>query len=170
MSVKHKLLGLDNVSRDGELKSNSTLPFHSLFTLFPPPPLSAGLPTWPTKLCCLGQSKFSHRISLLTHILVWFYLLAAAVVVAPMWQLILAFNYPGFSVDASSEAFWSSAHFLFQTMLLDCCHLNKQFVCWIASETRTAVLPNLTPDGSLLIWIFSSCQTRNNFFSIAIDE
>lgn len=103
MSVKHKLPALDSVSRDGELKSNSTLPFHFLFSLSPSPP-STGLPTWPTKLCCLGRSRFSHRISLPTHIGVWFYLLAA-VVVAPTWNLALAFNNPGFFADASSEAF-----------------------------------------------------------------
>lgn len=148
MSVKHKLLTLNSVSRDGELKSNSTLLFHSLFSLSPPPP-SIGLLAWPTKLCCLGRSKFSHRISLLTHIGVWFYLLAA-VVVAPTWKLILAFNNPGFFVDASFEAFLKLCSFPLPTQrpwLLSLKQAVGLLNC-IFKFLRTVVLPKFKSNGS----------------------
>ena len=172
--LKHELLALDSVSRDGELRSNSTLPFWFLFSLSPPPPPPSpytGLPTWPTKICCVGRSEFSHRISLLTHIGVWFYLLAA-VVVTPTWKLILAFNNPGFFVDASSEAFFGALlHFLSQSRGLDCCHLSRLWVllyCICSEDSGFAKAYAQWDPVNLQSFILS--QTRNNFFFMLVDE
>lgn len=85
MTVKHELLDLDSVWGDGELNLPSSYTVAFSFFLF-------GLPTWPTKPCCIGQELvFSQDKSPDPH---WSLVLFTGpmVVVTPKWKLKLAFN------------------------------------------------------------------------------
>lgn len=156
MSVKHELPALDSVSRDWELKSNSNPP------LFSPP--SIGLPTWPTNALLFGPEQvFSQDKSPDTHwslgFIYWLLLL-----LLPRECSYSLLTTLGFLLMHPPRLFRSSAHFLSLPSGLDCCHLNKQWVCWITSATRTVVLPKLTTDESLFICdLFSFLPNKEQF-------